>query len=130
MSDSTGNNTNVKKPNPAPLIFFLVAIVVLIIIIFATCSSGGGDSGESENTRKARAYTYAQIAVKDNLTSPGTAKFPSITEAIITSEGDTYTIKAHVDAQNALGATVRENFLVVVELTGKDQYRIISVEFY
>jgi hypothetical protein len=101
-----------------------IAIVVMFIIIIVIASSGGGESSSGDDVR---AYTYAQIAVKDQLKSPSTAKFPSMRDATISHSGNTYTVKLYVDAQNSFGATVREYFTVNVELVSSNSYRILSI---
>lgn len=63
-------------------------------------------------------------AVKEKLKSPSTAQFCTTTEATIGRNGNTWTVKGWVDAQNGYGATVRANFVVTFTFASKDTYSV------
>lgn len=70
---------------------------------------------------KGALWALAEKAVKNELKSPSTAKFPSSYGSDGVSfgkSGDLYTVSAWVDAQNGFGATVRTNFTVYAYLEG------------
>ena len=76
---------------------------------------------------KTMAYVMMQNFVKENLQSPGTAKFEWITESDceITKDGFDYTITSWVDSQNAFGAIVRTQFSGVLRQVDKDNWLLL-----
>lgn len=76
---------------------------------------------ESEDSFESGQY---QDAVKEKLKSPSTAQFCTTTEATIGRNGNTWTVKGWVDAQNGYGATVRANFVVTFTFANKDTYSV------
>lgn len=78
----------------------------------------------------------AQAVVKENLKSPSSAKFPwSFDDYVFSSGGSSsthpgytrYTIKSYVDADNAYGANLRENFSVTIDYkSGADTYYVVD----
>lgn len=83
-----------------------------------------GDSKDSYGHDKFDAFVIAEKAVKEKLKSPSTAQFCTTTEATIGRNGNTWTVKGWVDAQNGLGATVRANFVVTFTFASKDTYSV------
>lgn len=77
-------------------------------------STGSGSYSSSSDSgvrlSDAEAFTVAQAMVKQELKSPSTAKFCTTSQATITHDGDKYTVKGWVDAQNSFGATLRSNW--------------------
>lgn len=66
-------------------------------------------------------WSLAKEAVKSKLKAPSTAEFPfsyGSDGVSITCEGDIYTVKAWVDAENSYGAQIRNNFTVIIEKSG------------
>lgn len=64
---------------------------------------------------KATLWALAEKAVKNELKSPSTAKFPASygsADVSFGQIGDMYTVSAWVEAENSLGATMRTNFTV------------------
>ena len=70
------------------------------------------------------AITVAESVVGDRLKSPSTAKFCSVSDYTVTLDGNTWTIKGYVDAQNSFGATLRNNFTVVITFASETKYTI------
>lgn len=83
-----------------------------------------GDSKDSYGHDKFDAFVIAENAVKEKLKSPSTAQFCTTTEATIGRNGNTWTVKGWVDAQNGYGATVRANFVVTFTFASKDTYSV------
>lgn len=63
-----------------------------------------------------RAFVECKRFVTERIKSPSTAEFGSylLGDVDVARVGDTYTVSSFVDAQNALGATVRTRFVCVV----------------
>lgn len=73
------------------------------------------------------AVTAAQNLVKDELKSPSTAKFPYDDAAyVIKRSGDYWIVGGYVDAQNAFGTSVREEWIATFKMgdTSGSQYKI------
>ena len=70
------------------------------------------------------AFVVAENAVKEKLKSPSTAQFCTTTEATIGRNGNTWTVKGWVDAQNGYGAMVRANFVVTFTFASKNTYSV------
>ena len=83
-----------------------------------------GDSKDSYGHDKFDAFVIAENAVKEKMKSPSTAQFCTTTEATIGRNGNTWTVKGWVDAQNGYGATVRANFVVTFTFASKDTYSV------
>ena len=83
-----------------------------------------GNSKDSYGHDKFDAFVIAENAVKKKLKSPSTAQFCTTTEATIGRNGNTWTVKGWVDAQNGYGATVRANFVVTFTFASKDTYSV------
>lgn len=83
-----------------------------------------GDSKDSYGHDKFDAFVIAENAVKEKLKAPSTAQFCTTTEATIGRNGNTWTVKGWVDAQNGYGATVRANFVVTFTFASKDTYSV------
>ena len=84
--------------------------------------AGEDDFGHDEYD----AWTAAKDIVKDKLKSPSTAEFCKASETTITRNGNTWTIQGYVDAQNSFGATLRNEFTVVITFTNATKYTIDS----
>lgn len=63
------------------------------------------------------AVTLCKDHVKNTLRSPSTADFPFFNQAIYDGKRRA-TLASYVDAQNGFGATIRTNFVCVVEYNG------------
>jgi hypothetical protein len=70
------------------------------------------------------AYIIMQRYVKERLKSPSTAKFPSVDFKYQNREDNVYYIDGYVDSQNSFGATIRTNFVGVIQQTGKDTWQL------
>jgi hypothetical protein len=73
--------------------------------------------------QKQLAYSYAMDLIKQRLNDPGSASFPGISERFehVRYHGNgVYEIKSWVGASNALGATVKKSFTVVLKMEEKE----------
>lgn len=83
-----------------------------------------GNGKDNYGHDKFDAFVIAEKAVKEKLKLPSTAQFCTTTEATIGRNGNTWTVKGWVDAQNGYGATVRANFVVTFTFASKDTYSV------
>lgn len=100
---------------------FAIIFMIISIIGLTGCSDDAQSSAEDLTSNL---VVLAQDAVKANLKSPSTAKFPwgydqyNIKEI---SSGNVdakqYVISGYVDAKNSFNAEIRNRFVVKVELT-------------
>ena len=89
-------------------------------------SSAGGSSGSGyvsddvPDDYKLALFLLAQDEVKAQLTSPSSAQFASTytsADVVYSRDGDTYGMISWVEAENALGVTVRENFTLFATIS-------------
>lgn len=100
-------------------------IIVAIIYMMGSCNS----KDEEINGSKLDAWVKTQYIVESRLKSPGTAKYPWGYSDYVTQDGNKYTIKAYVDAQNSFGATVRTYFICHLKYELRE-YKLINIHFY
>jgi len=62
--------------------------------------------------------SYAQVAVRHQLKSPSTAKFPIGGTCSPTGTPGQYRVTGQVDAQNSFGAMLRSDWVVVLHKEG------------
>ncbi len=87
------------------------------------------ESAESKSNNTPDEYDVWVIAideVKSRLKSPSTADFCSQSNATITKSGKKWTVTGYVDAQNSFGATLRNNFKVVITFSSGNKYTVDS----
>lgn len=94
------------------------------IAMFALFAGACSSTPKCEND--VEAFVMAQTFVERQLRSPSTADFPSITAPGVSSRPTTledgrcaFDVSIYVDAQNAFGGTVRQNFLVKLAPDGE-----------
>ena len=106
-------------------------IIITVLLVLGTIGalSPFFDSQSSTDDRSIDAWICAQNAVSELLKSPSTADFPSYSDSYVEYIGDNeFRISAYVDAENEFGATVRQNFTVVLTLT-ESGYTDVTVNF-
>lgn len=90
----------------------MTRLAALLPLALAACSS----TPPCEND--VMAFTMAKQLVENQLRSPSSADFASITDSIITPQmfgGQCgFTVQSHVDAQNGFGGTIRQQFIADV----------------
>jgi hypothetical protein len=87
-------------------------------LILSLVACDNNSTGEKIPYLKPNALTYCQILVKQSLRSPSTADFPFNPNITVSSDKKIYTIRSYVDAQNAFGATLRQNYHCKMHYTG------------
>ena len=69
----------------------------------------------------------AEDAIKKELVSPNSAKFPVYTQWDVEKIGDTYySVTSYVDAKNRLGVEIRQDVNVIIDYNGLS-YSILFV---
>lgn len=133
---SAGKGRNVWKV----LLFIFLGFIAITFL----ASLIGGDSNSTtergrqivEGTSDFDIYVKAQEVVEKTLNSPSTAEFPPTMEANVERRADSvYKVNSYVDSENALGATVRTDWIAVFKLNDDksvDVYQIFldGVEVY
>lgn len=117
----------IKKPKVKTYIIVLVSVLTVFSVIgiaIAIVSNSGKGVPD-----KANAVVIAEQEVRKVLKSPSTATFSQMSETTVTQNGDTWTIRGWVDAQNSFGATMRNNYTVVIKFSG-NSYEVISCTVY
>lgn len=89
-----------------------------------------------DSSKIGECITYAKECVKNNIKTPGSAKFPKtilepdaytvVTCPSTTKDMDGYIITGYFDAQNGFGALVRADFMVQLEMNDK-QWKSVDV---
>lgn len=116
-----------RKSSKVPVGGIIVAVLLVLGIIGVL--SPFFDSQSSTDDRSIDAWVCAQNVVSESLKSPATAEFPSYSDSYVEYIGDNeYRISAYVDAENSFGATIRQNFTVVLTLT-ESGYTDATVNF-
>ena len=120
-----------------------VALVIVIAMVarFGERTSGGS---RTDNTPVApvtspprldvgsrmEAVTMMQEFVEERLRAPSTADFPWGMGNDVVNRGDgTFSVSSYVDAENALGGTLRQHFDITLRYLGDSQWRLVSLEF-
>lgn len=112
-------------------------ILGIISFVFIFSLVGCGDNAkEKEEDLKATIIVKAQEAVKGKLNAPSTAKFPASFEEYQIKEVATgndeikeYAISSNVDAENELGAKIKNRFVVKLQVTSDMKgYKILDVK--
>jgi hypothetical protein len=105
------------------------AVALAVALAVAGCASV--DSDPEEDARYG-AFTVCTKFVEDRLKSPGSASFRNYFEddgeVVVAKTGDSYSVLSTVDSENSFGANIRTSFLCVVEPTGGDNWRLVSLE--
>ena len=86
---------------------------------------------DDEYGSRSMAIALAQDSIKNLLKSPSTAKFPSWFK-IRHSRGEgeyVHSVSGWVEAQNSFGALIRNDWLVQLEFTPPDDWKILNVDF-
>ena len=102
-------------------------------ILSGSSQTQSSESSQSQSTKgdsyghdKYDAITVAEKVVKNKLKSPSTAKFCKSSEYAVSCEGNSWTVRGYVDAQNDFGATLRNNFTVKFTFSSSSQYTVDS----
>ncbi len=87
-----------------------LGVAVVVGIIAAITSTGVADRAPVYD--EISAYTYCEIAVREELKSPSTAAFSQMSA---TGSGGSWTARGVVDSENSFGAIVRASFQCTIK---------------
>ncbi|RPI06745.1 MAG: hypothetical protein EHM64_01860 [Ignavibacteriae bacterium] len=107
--------------------------IILGVFAFIVIANLFSDSGtQSKDSLRTNAYTMAKHFIKEQLTSPASADFASMSESnISTKDGVTFTISSYVDSQNSFGAVIRTNFVVKIRyIESTNKWRLEDISTY
>lgn len=106
--------------------FRVITIALLLVVV--GCSSDDDTSGDD---LEYGAFDVCTDFVRDQLVSPGSASFRNYFEndgeVIVTVNGPTYTVRSSVDSENAFGASLRSDFVCVVDHVEGLRYRLVDL---
>ena len=97
--------------------FIVVALVAGAIMLFNSCTARTPEeiAEDEKQDQEITAMVCAQNIVEDYLVSPSSAEYPSYSEHKIVSTGLRYKVEGYVDSDNALGASLRNDYVVILE---------------
>nr|DAY51558.1 MAG TPA: hypothetical protein [Caudoviricetes sp.] len=117
--------TNVLKILGGLIVLGVVAIIVLNVLY-------SNKTGEKDPLAPDMLVTFSKQAVKEHLKSPSSAEFPSDESKYSVSydeEKNTFTVYGSVEAQNALGVLLKNDYVVIGKYDKeKKQYIEISTD--
>lgn len=123
-----GNNYSVDNRKPSKIIMTLSYTLVLVPILIFVYLIVFSISNSKEDDYKGYVISVAQEEIRELLYSPSSAKFPvSFDEYTITKSGDCYTVSSYVDADNLLGANIRQYYTVEFTMTGSETYIVDDI---
>ena len=132
VSASLAASTPAKQ---APKAGLGCAVVLLLMVgscwwILTPDNSPEAQRKRAEDNAKATTTVLCETAVKRRLRAPGTADFPfaHVTNAEALGS-NRYRLRSYVDAQNAFGAKLRNNFVCIVEGSGENAagYKLVEL---
>lgn len=95
----------------------IVGVLMAVIIIAAIV---GSKEPKKPGSQTYEAQVMAEKFIKGRLRAPGTAEFGG--ERVAHLGGEKYLVTGYVDAQNAFGAKLRNQWICTVEQTGETQW--------
>lgn len=121
------------------LISYAITLVLIVgaFVLFSSCGSGINTSttpeeqaADEQESNNITASVLAEEVIKDYLVSPSSADFPFYTNYSITHTGLRYKVEGYVDSDNAFGASLRNDFIVILEFVDgeMESYRAIYVQ--
>ena len=101
----------------------LIFLVCLLTTAVAAADEAHNNTGLTEQRVRETACKTAQASIKQQILTPATAKFPDCfgdeaPDIRRTGEADAVAVQGTFDAQNAFGALVRQDYLVMLERDG------------
>jgi len=120
-----------SKHQATSVLVVLIAIACIALCVIASIMGNGGE-GEGDTPTPSMAYVMCQEFVEDQLVAPATAKFPGMSEVVIVSiknEQNAYRVSGYVDAQNRMGALIRNYYVCEIKYVGDDKWRLLDLEF-
>ncbi len=119
----------------------IIGFILMIVLVVGGWMWISSDSSVETQTQtewhqedaSIMAYVKVETWVKEELISPGSAKFPSIfdgQQGNVKRNGQVYTINSWVDSHNPAGALIRTRFTAEVEQVADDNWRLNKLEFH
>lgn len=116
------------------LIYFVLAFIVLGMIGNLIPESNDSDFSDNSNHQQDNpSRTMSKIMCEDfvekRLKAPSTAEFASLSETNIRSQNkNVFIVSSHVDAENPMGAKLRNDYTCKIKYRGDDQWRLIDLQ--
>ena len=76
------------------------------------------EESPAEDDNSTMAKIQCQDFVRDNLRSPSSADFPFFAGGAVAMGNNAYMVRSYVDAQNAFGAAIRNDYVCQIRFTG------------
>lgn len=96
----------------------VAALIVAVLVVAVSSSIGSGDDDGRDGDDEIGAWIACQEFVERQLRAPATAQFPSRSSVEVERTTTGWEISGHVDAENAMGATLRADFTCQARLDG------------
>lgn len=125
MDKNQENVVNNEKPKES---WLFGIIVFTIACLLANSCSKDSTSAKKQTDDYFFACTAAENEVEKQLKSPSSAQFPICSKMDIDNNGNVWTIKSYVEAQNSFGATVKNDFTVKIEILGGNKYSVKYID--
>lgn len=125
------NELHLTKSN---IIMIVVGCCILLGIFIASTTNGNSSSGNNSKNNAAsttktvaysdedRAWDCAKQIVGDNIISPSTASYKKLKLIKLKGNDKSYKVFGSVDAQNSMGATIRNYFEVNITLLDDNKF--------
>jgi hypothetical protein len=126
MRAAVPRDTEAEKKKSQGCLGGCLTVVVVLAILGSLSGKGGSSSASPERDQNSAvaAWTMCEEFVKRQLRAPATADFPWGYDQFTRRESDSvWVVTSYVDAQNAFGAKIRNNFVCRVRWTGGDNWR-------
>lgn len=113
----------------------LLVLIVLVVAVAAVAAISAGirscsNSTEEVAIEESRALGTAELIVKAHLAAHSEATFCTADQAIITQDGNTWTISGWVDTTVASGEVTRNNYAVKFSYEGEDTFTLHSCNIF
>lgn len=112
----------IKKKGGCLLNIIIIVVAVFIAWGMLEFASKGGITKDDCSGKEILAYNNAVKYVKQQLKSPGSAKFPETREKVLhtlyDSKSCSYKISSWVESQNSFGAMIKQNFECTIYFKG------------
>lgn len=144
-SQPTPKAVRQKSVKKTPFTLSPIAVVgslVVVVAFMCMCgivftNFGGGSSNSSVPTKdesggSTMAYLMCQQFIEKRLVAPATADWPpksAIETYTVTGKKNAFQIRGYVDAENRMGAFIRNYYVCEVSYTGNERWHLDYLEF-
>jgi len=124
-----------ESPEALRLKVFLFSVLVVIVfpcVMIWSCVRAVDRAAQTTPAEDAQfdAYAMAQTFVDERLVSPSSADYPTMRDPTVKVqevEGQWY-VAGYVDSDNALGASIRTRYNVVMQQLPNSKWRLVDIE--